>query len=279
MEPSLLARSGCIISFEIRKYPGAWEEPRNGAGVPRGQPCLRLNSGSSLQIPMVQERAEGRPRSESIPPRQDEEDQRAHDLARLHERIMTERLAPAFRVEGRRMEAPAVGRVEDDPRHLPDSIHEEVGRDAEADEPENPQPRCEARGEDGEQEDEGVRPDPRLEAEGIPKRLVNQVREDCTEQDEAIVEDGGRLPREDPGEPEADSQVCEQEHGTPSVASILTVAASRSIGDRCFTVSLNERKTSTATCPLAAASAREERMVGGIPIARIQDSERAGHGQ
>ena len=73
--------------------------------------------------------------------------------------------------------------------------------------------------------------------------------------------------------------MCEQEHGTPSVASILTVAASRSIGDRCFTVSLNERKTSTATCPLAAASAREERMVGGIPIARIQDSERAGHGQ
>ena len=127
---------------------------------------------------MPYEFPERRPRSESFPPREDEEDQRAHDLARLHERIMEEGLDPAFRVEGRRMEAPAVGRVEDDPRHLPDSVHEEVGRDAEADEPEDPQPRCEAQRENGEQEDEGVRPDPRLEAEGISKRLVDQVRED-----------------------------------------------------------------------------------------------------
>ena len=127
---------------------------------------------------MPYEFPERRPRSESFPPREDEEDQRAHDLARLHERIMEERLDPAFRVEGRRMEAPAVGRVQDDPRHLPDSIHEEVGRDAEADEPEDPQPRCEAQRENGEQEDEGVRPDPRLEAEGVPKGLVDQVRED-----------------------------------------------------------------------------------------------------
>src|SRR5438105_1544612 len=76
--------------------------------------------------------------------RQDEEDERARDLARLHERIIEERIDPGYGVEGRGMEAPAVGRREDDPRHLPDSIHEEVGRDAEADEPEGPQPRCEA---------------------------------------------------------------------------------------------------------------------------------------
>src|SRR5213592_505325 len=75
---------------------------------------------------MPYEFPERRPRSESFPPREDEEDQRAHDLARLHERIMEERLDPVFRVEGRGMEAPAVGRIEDDPGHLPDSIHEEV---------------------------------------------------------------------------------------------------------------------------------------------------------
>src|SRR5437899_6775834 len=139
------------------------------SGVSRCQPCLRLTSGSGRESPMAQERPEGGPRSESLPPREDEEDQRAHDLARLHERIMEERLDPAFRVEGRRMEAPTVGRVQDDPRHLPDSIHEEVRRDAEADEPENPQPRCEAHREEGEQEDESVPPAPRLEPKGIPK--------------------------------------------------------------------------------------------------------------
>src|SRR5438876_7321674 len=148
------------------------------SGASRGQPCLRLTSRSGQESPMPYEFPEGRPRSESFPPREDEEDQRAHDLARLHERIMEERLDPAFRVEGRGMEAPAVGRIEDDPRHLPDSIHEEVGCDAEADEPEDPQPRFEAQRENGEQEDESVRPDPRLEAEGIYKRLVDQVRED-----------------------------------------------------------------------------------------------------
>lgn len=145
---------------------------------------------------MPYEFPEGGPRSESLPPREDDEDQCAHDLARLHERIMEERLDPAFRVEGRRMEAPTVRRIQDDPRHLPDSIHEEVRRDAEAYEPENPQPRCEAHRQEDEQEDEGVRPDPRLEAEGIPKGLVDQVREDRAEQDETVVEDGGGLPGE-----------------------------------------------------------------------------------
>src|SRR5438046_10164104 len=148
------------------------------SGVTRGQPCSRLTSRSGQESPMPYEFPERRPRSESFPPREDEEDQRAHDLARLHERIMEERLDPVFRVEGRGMEAPAVGRIEDDPGHLPDSIHEEVGRDPEADEPEDPQPRGEAQRENGEQEDEGVRPDPRLEAEGVPKGLVDQVRED-----------------------------------------------------------------------------------------------------
>src|SRR5256885_6385710 len=164
---------------------------------------------------MAEECTERRPRPESLPPREDEEDQRAHNLAGLHERIMEERVDPAFRVEGRRMEAPTVGRVQDDPRHLPDSIHEEMGRDAEAHEPEHPQPRCEAHREEGEQEDERVRPDPGLEAEGVPKRLVDQVREDRAEQDEAVVEPGGRLPGEQPRQPESDPEMGEQEHEGP----------------------------------------------------------------
>src|SRR5205807_1521333 len=161
MEPTSTGRSVCIINFEIRKssrMAGASQR----SGVSRGQPRLRLTSGSGRESPMPYEFPEGGPRSESLPPREDDEDQRAHNLARLHERIMEERLDPAFRVEGRRMEAPAVGRVQDDPRHLPNSIHKEVRRDAEADEPEDPEPRCEAHREDGEQEDEGVGPDPRL---------------------------------------------------------------------------------------------------------------------
>src|SRR5438309_7321196 len=200
------------------------------SGVSRCQPCLRLTSGSGRESPMPYEFPEGGPRSESLPPREDDEDQRAHNLARLHERIMEERLDPAFRVEGRRMEAPAVGRVQDDPRHLPDSIHEEVRRDAEADEPEDPEPWCEAHREDGEQEDEGVGPDPRLEAQGIAERLVEQVREERTEQDEPVVASGGGFAGEQPRQPESDPEMSEQEHITPSVTSVLTIVASWSVG-------------------------------------------------
>src|SRR5436309_11996833 len=99
------------------------------SGASRGQPCLRLTSRSGQESPMPYEFPEGRPRSESFPPRADEEDQRAHDLARLHDRIVEARLDPAFRVEGRGMDAPAVGRMEDAPRHAHDPTHEEVGRD------------------------------------------------------------------------------------------------------------------------------------------------------
>src|SRR5947208_17191508 len=88
------------------------------SGASRGQPCLRLTSRSGQESPMPYELPERRPRSESFPSRGDEEDQRAPDLARLHERIMEERLDPVLRVEGRGMEAPAVGRIEDDPGHF-----------------------------------------------------------------------------------------------------------------------------------------------------------------
>src|SRR6267143_375578 len=177
------------------------------------QPRLRWTSRAGRERPMAYEFPKGRPRSESLPPREDDEDQRAHNLARLHERIVEERLDPAFRAEGRRMEAPAVGGIQDHPRHLPDSIHEEVGRDAEADEPENPQPRCEAHREDREQEDEGVGPNACLQTEREHERLVDQVRQDGAEEDQTIVEDGGGLPREEPREAQADPQVGEEEHG------------------------------------------------------------------
>src|SRR6059058_2026781 len=140
---------------------------------------------------MAYELSQGSPGSQVLTPREQDEDCDADDLARLHEWVVEERRNPVFRVLGRRVETPAVGRIEDDPGHLPDSIYQEVRRNPEADELEAPQVRREARREDREEEDEGVRPDARLEAEGIPKGLVDQVREDRSEDDQAVVESGG----------------------------------------------------------------------------------------
>src|SRR5207247_6697671 len=95
------------------------------SGASRGQPCLRLTSRSGQESPMPYEFPEGRPRSESFPPREDEEDQRAHDLARLHERIVEERVEPAFRVEGRGMEAGGGGGVEGRSKQVQDSVQGE----------------------------------------------------------------------------------------------------------------------------------------------------------
>src|SRR5438552_11709609 len=161
---------------------------------------------------MAYELSQGSPGSQ-VPSRYGEAAGRGADaLARLEEWVVEERRNPVFRVLGRRVKTPAVGRIEDDPRHLPDSIDQEVRRNPEADEPEAPQVRREADREDREEEDEGVRPDPRLEAEGIPEGLVDQVREDRSEEDQAVVESGGRLPGEEPREAESDAQVREEEH-------------------------------------------------------------------
>src|SRR2546430_15105828 len=161
---------------------------------------------------MAYELSQGSPGSQVLPLYEEDEDRGADDLARLDEWVVEERRNPVFRVLGRRVKTPAVGRIEDDPRHLPYSVHEEVRRNPEADEPEAPQVRREADREDREQEDESVRPDPRLEAEGIPEGLVDQVREDRSEEDQAVVESGGRLPGEEPSEAEADPQGGEEEH-------------------------------------------------------------------
>src|SRR5438132_3646767 len=161
---------------------------------------------------MAYELSQGSPGSQVLPPYEEDEDRGADDLAGLDEWVVEERRNPVCRVLGRRVKAPAVGRIEDDPRHLPDPVHEEVRRNPEADEPEAPQVRGEARREDREEEDEGVRPDARLEAEGIPEGLVDQVREDRSEEDQAVVESGGGLPGEEPCEAEPDPQVGEEEH-------------------------------------------------------------------
>src|SRR5437773_9790436 len=161
---------------------------------------------------MAYELSQGSPGSQVLPPYEEDENRDADDLARLDEWVVEERRNPEIRVVGRRVKTPAVGRIEDDPGHLPDSIHQEVRRNPEADEPEAPQVRGEARREDREEEDEGVRPDPRLEAEGVSEGLVDQVREDRSEEDQAVVESGGRLPGEEPCEAESDPQVREEEH-------------------------------------------------------------------
>src|SRR5438552_4982903 len=161
---------------------------------------------------MAYELSQGSPGSQVLPPYEEDEDRGADDLARLDEWVVEERRNPVFRVLGRRVKTPAVGWIKDDPRHLPDSIDQEVRRNAEADEPEAPKVRGEARREDREEEDEGLRPDPRLEAESIPEGLVDQVREDRSEEDQAVVESGGGLPGEEPCEAESDAQAREEEH-------------------------------------------------------------------
>src|SRR5437773_2162295 len=120
---------------------------------------------------MAYELSQGSPGSQVLPPYEEDEDRGADDLSRLDEWVVEERRNPVFRVLGRRVKTPAVGWIKDDPRHLPDSIDQEVRRNPEADEPEAPQVRREADREDREEEDEGVRPDPRLEADA-------QVREE-----------------------------------------------------------------------------------------------------
>src|SRR5436190_4228965 len=170
---------------------------------------IRRDAGQS---PMAYELSQGSPGPQVLTPREQDEDCDAYGRAGRHEWVVEERRNPVFRVLGRRVETPAVGRIEDDPGHLPDSIYQEVRRNPEADELEAPQVRREARREDREEEDEGVRPDARLEAEGIPEGLVDQVREDRSEEDQAVVEPRRGLPREEPCEAEPDPQVGEEEH-------------------------------------------------------------------
>src|SRR5205823_13666179 len=161
---------------------------------------------------MAYELSQGSPGAQALTRREQDEDWDAYDLARLHEWVVEECRNPVFRVLGRRVETPAVGRIEDHPGHLPDPIHQEVRGHAKADEPEAPKVRGEARREDREEEDEGVRPDARLEAEGVPERLVDQVREDRSEEDQAVVEPRRRLPREQPCEAAPAPQAGEEEH-------------------------------------------------------------------
>src|SRR5437660_182088 len=148
----------------------------------------------------------------------------ADDLARLDEWVVEERRNPVFRVLGRRVKTPAVGRIEDDPGHLPDSIHQEVRRHAEADEPEAPKVRGEARREDREEEDEGVRPDPRLEADVQGEDIPDVIRQSIGTDGGMIAEGVGHL---------VDHEIGRDE---PDLAAHMPVAE----GKRCLAVPFRE---------------------------------------
>src|SRR5256885_9113498 len=179
---------------------------------------------------MARELSKRLPRQEAFSPHEEDEDYGAHNLARLHIRIVEQPDEHSPRVKRRGAERPSVGSIQHDPGGLPQPIQQEMRGDPETDEPEAPQPRDEAQREDREQEDEGVGPDSRLEAKDVSERFVDQVRQDRSEEDESVVERSGRLPREEPGEPEADPEVAEEEHEVPMRVSVMTLPRHVQIG-------------------------------------------------
>src|SRR2546430_11441744 len=179
---------------------------------------------------MARELSKRLPRQEAFSPHEDDEDDGAHNLARLDVRIVEQGVEPSPRVKRGGAKRPSVGRVQHDPRGLPQPIQQEMRGDPESDEPEAPQPRDEAQRENREQEDEGVGPDPCLEAEDVSERFVDQVRQDRSEEDESVIEQSRRLPREEPSEPEADPEVAEEEHEVPMRVSVMTLPRHVQIG-------------------------------------------------
>src|SRR6266545_1964451 len=171
---------------------------------------------------MAQERAECRPGSDSVSPREGEEDREAEELAELDVRVVQERFEPHVRAEGHGRERPTVRGIPEDAWEVPDLVEEEVGRDPEADEPEAPPPRDETERKDRGEEEERVRPQPRLETEYVSEGLVDQIRKDCAEEDEPVVDARRRPPRQEPREAESDPQVAEEEHGRPMGVRLLT---------------------------------------------------------
>src|SRR5436309_9034048 len=77
--------------------------------------------------PMADEVRERLPRSNPRRPGEPDEDRESDDLAGLDERVVEERLKPEVHVEGRRSERPAVRRIQDDGRLVPDPIQQQMG--------------------------------------------------------------------------------------------------------------------------------------------------------
>src|SRR6266568_5621514 len=106
---------------------------------PTESPNSRSGARRDGERPMAQERAERRPGSDSVGPRERDEDREPEELAGLDVRVVQERLEPDVRAEGRRREGPAERRIPEHAREIPDLVEEQVGRDAEANEAPRPQ--------------------------------------------------------------------------------------------------------------------------------------------
>src|SRR6266568_595689 len=178
---------------------------------PTESPNSRSGARRDGERPMAQERAERRPGSDSVGPRERDEDREPEDFPDLDVRVGQERLEPHVRAEGGGGEGPAVRRIPEHLREVPDLVEEQVRRDAESYEAPRPQRGDEAQGEDRKQEEERVRPQARLEAEHVSEGLVDQIREDRAEEDEPVVDARRGPPRQQPREAESDPQVAEEE--------------------------------------------------------------------
>src|SRR5207245_5460429 len=97
-----------------------------------------------------------------------------------------------------------------------DHVEQQVRGHSEANEPEPSQHRDEAEREDREQEEERVSPDARVQSGDIRERLVDQIRENRSEENEAIIDSRRRFPGEEPREAESDPQMAKQKHGGSS---------------------------------------------------------------
>jgi len=101
---------------------------------------------------------------------------------------------------------------QDDPRLLPDLIEEQVGCDSQAQVHQPPKAWNQAHSENCPDEHERVGPQPRLEPQQEAKGFVDEVRQDRSKEDEAIVDGQACFPREEPREAETDPQVAQEVH-------------------------------------------------------------------
>src|SRR5438093_8367020 len=106
---------------------------------------------------MAYELSQGSPGPQVLTPREQDEDRDADDLARLHEWVVEERRNPVFCVLGRGVETRAVGRIEDQPGHLPDEISPEVRTSPEPEKATGPKMWGESSPARSEEKEEGVR--------------------------------------------------------------------------------------------------------------------------
>src|SRR5207245_6467791 len=97
----------------------------------RSSPWLARGPSGPRKRPMADEVRQRLPRSDSRRPDEPDEDRESDDLAGLDERVVEERLNPEVHIEGRGWERPAVSRIQDDGRLVPDPVQQQMGRAAE----------------------------------------------------------------------------------------------------------------------------------------------------